>query len=300
MQSMTGYASKTSQASVTGIPVELEWELRAVNGRGLDIRLRLPDMLGFVEQALRARLGEQVSRGNISVSLKLRHAGSAAQGQLDHTALNALLDALKTVCAQAQAQDITLQPPSALDLLGWRNVMPATQDFAALDREALSGVVVNGFAELLDDFVAMRAREGHNLATILAAQIDQVAGLTAAARALLPDRAAAMAAHLRKALEQVQDATKLDPARLEQEIALIAVKADVTEELDRLEAHCAAARELLGEKGPVGRKLDFLMQEFNREANTLCSKAQHIGLTRIGLDLKTVIDQMREQVQNLE
>lgn len=300
MQSMTGYASKTSQASVTGIPVELEWELRAVNGRGLDIRLRLPDMLGFVEQALRARLGEQVSRGNISVSLKLRHAGSAAQGQLDHTALNALLDALKTVCAQAQAQDITLQPPSALDLLGWRNVMPATQDFAALDREALSGVVVNGFAELLDDFVAMRAREGHNLATILAAQIDQVAGLTAAARALLPDRAAAMAAHLRKALEQVQDATQLDPARLEQEIALIAVKADVTEELDRLEAHCAAARELLGEKGPVGRKLDFLMQEFNREANTLCSKAQHIGLTRIGLDLKTVIDQMREQVQNLE
>ncbi|MCC5991204.1 MAG: YicC family protein [Rhodobacteraceae bacterium] len=297
---MTGFASRTSQARVGDIPVELEWELRSVNGRGLDLRLRLPDTLGFMEPALRAQLGERIARGNLSLALKLRHAGAAPLGQVDRTALEAALDALNIVAEQAQAQGVALQPPSALDLLGWRAIMPMTQDFAALDRNALSGAVLAGFASLVDDFVAMRAREGQSLAALIGAQLDEVVRLTAAARAILPDRAEAMAEHLRKALEHLRDPVQLDPARLEQEVALIAVKGDVTEELDRLKAHCAAARDLLGTDGPVGRKLDFLMQEFNREANTLCSKAQHIALTRIGLDLKTVIDQMREQVQNLE
>lgn len=300
MQSMTGYASKTTQSEISDIPLELEWELRSVNGRGLDIRLRLPDTLGFVEPTLRAQIGARIARGNLSLSLKLRHAGAAPLGQLDPAALHAVLEALNTVSEQAQAQGVALHPPSALDLLGWRNVMPVAQDFATLEQEALVQVVMAGFTALLDDFVAMRAREGQSLAALIGAQLDEVARLATAARAILPERGAAMAEHLRKALEHLRDPVQLDPGRLEQEVALIAVKGDVTEELDRLEAHCAAARDLLGTEGPVGRKLDFLMQEFNREANTLCSKAQHIGLTRIGLDLKTVIDQMREQVQNLE
>jgi uncharacterized protein (TIGR00255 family) len=157
------------------------------------------------------------------------------------------------------------------------------------------------FETLLADFLDMRGREGAALRQVLERQLDEIAALTAQARAVLAPRAESMAAALRTALERVVGTAEgADPDRVAQELALIAVKADVAEELDRLTAHVEAAHTLLQETGPVGRKLDFLTQEFNREANTLCSKAQDRDLTRIGLDLKAVIDQMREQVQNVE
>jgi uncharacterized protein (TIGR00255 family) len=181
--------------------------------------------------------------------------------------------------------------------------MRGVLDTASADHDttALRDAILADFEAPLADFLAMRAAEGAALATILCDQLDQIAALTEQAARAAEARRADMAGVLRAQLARVMDnADGADPSRIAQELALIAVKSDVTEEIDRLRAHVAAARALLAETAPIGRKLDFLSQEFNREANTLCSKAQNTALTAIGLDLKSVIDQMREQVQNVE
>ncbi|MFN4056834.1 MAG: YicC/YloC family endoribonuclease [Roseinatronobacter sp.] len=300
MRSMTGFAAHAHSVEVAGQAYEVEWDIRAVNGRGLDLRLRVPETIGFIEKSIRDLVAAQVARGNVGLSLKLRAAQAPSAAPLDPQALEALLAALDHVNGAAQARGILLQAPSALDLLGWRGVLQTGPDSATFDQAALGPVILESLRALLLAFNTMRAQEGATLSAILSAQLDQIAQAVAQARALLPDRARAQAEALTRALAATTAQTRADPARLEQELALIAVKSDVTEELDRLDAHVATARALLSDPQPVGRKLDFLMQEFNREANTLCSKAQYLDLTRIGLELKTVIDQMREQVQNLE
>ena len=185
------------------------------------------------------------------------------------------------------------------DVLAVRGVLEANQQDD--DTAPLRALILTDLPGLIADFNAMRAAEGAALQTVIAAQLDRIAALTAQAKAEADTRREASASLLRDALARVlSNAEGVDETRLAQELAMLAVKNDVTEELDRLTAHIAAARDLLAEPGPVGRKFDFLMQEFMREANTLCSKAQALALTRIGLDLKTVIDQMREQVQNVE
>jgi len=201
--------------------------------------------------------------------------------------------------AQAEARGLGLAPMTAADLLALKGVVdsgPETQDPAALVAALLARA-----RPLLEAFDTARRAEGAALARVIAAQIDTIAGLTAEARTAATARRTDQIDGLKAALARLSEAAPgVEPGRLEQELALIAVKTDITEELDRLEVHAAAAVELLASREPMGRKLDFLMQEFNREANTLCAKAQSAELTRIGLDLKTVIDQMREQVQNLE
>ncbi len=300
MYSMTGYASHAGTAAIEAALLDWEWEMRAVNGRGLDIRFRLPEGLGALEKLLRDKLAAHLSRGNVSVSLRLRITRADAALGVDAQALSDALAALKLVQSQAEAAGVELRAPTALDLLGWRGVVQHGPDLAALPTDTVLTALSTDFDRLLDAFAQARTNEGAALAVFLAAQLDQIADLTAQARALLQDRSAELRAHFQRALAQVQDAGRADPERVAQELALLAVKTDLTEELDRLEAHCASGRALLVGRGPVGRKLDFLTQEFNREANTLCSKAQHLDMTRIGLDLKTVIDQMREQVQNVE
>ena len=300
MHSMTGYAGGAVSRALDTEIVEWEWDLRAVNGRGLDFRLRLPDGLGRLEKPLRDKLSARVARGNVTLGLRLRLTQGQAGARIDSAVLADVLAALDQVQASAQAKGVLLQAPTALDLLGWRGVLAQGPDLAAMDTDTLDALLLTDFDTVLDAFMAMRQREGQALAEILSAQLDEIARLTQAARALLDQRATDIAAHFRKALAQVQEQSRSDPARIEQELALLAVKADLAEELDRLEAHCAAGRALVQAEEPVGRKLDFLTQEFNREANTLCSKAQHLEMTRIGLDLKAVIDQMREQVQNVE
>ena len=300
MKSMTGYASHVTARSVEGARLDWEWDLRAVNGRGLDLRLRLPEGVGMLEKKLRDKLAARVFRGSVIVSLRLRATHDEAAAPVDVAALDGVLLALDMIQSRAQEAGVLLQAPTALDLLSWRGVMPHGPDIATISPEILETILLEDFDRVLADFTAMRAREGEVLAAVLRAQMDEIARLTAYARALSDQRRDDLRAHFDRALAQVTEATRADPARIEQELALLAVKADLTEELDRLEAHCAAGRALLEASGPVGRKLDFLTQEFNREANTLCSKAQHLEMTRIGLDLKAVIDQMREQVQNVE
>lgn len=300
MYSMTGFASKSTMTELDGIDLVLEWDIRAVNGPGLDIRFRLPESVVFIEKNLREQLAATVSRGTVNVALKVQYHGGAALGMIDHSVLDSVLAGLTAVTAKAQSMGVQLAPPSALDVLGWRSVLPSGQDFAAIDPANLGQIVAADFGLLLEDFNAMRLSEGGELVRILDGVLDQIAALTPAARDILPERRHHVTEVMRKALEHLTEAARPDAARVEQELALIAIKADVTEEIDRLAAHCDAARALLRGGRAAGRKLDFLTQELNREANTLCSKSQHLGLSRIGLDLKAAIDQMREQVQNLE
>jgi len=296
--SMTGFAARKGQGAGHG----WAWDLRSVNGKGLDLRLRVPDWIDGLEAALRTELGRALGRGNVSLSLKVARDGGAegeAALRVNPIVLGAVLRALGVVEDAAMGAGVTLAQATAADVLAVRGVLDMSS--ADEDTAPVRAAILADLPALLADFNAMRAAEGTALNGVIAAQLDRIETLTRAAKAEAEARRDATAAALRDALAKVIANTDgMDEARLTQELALIAVKNDVTEELDRLTAHVAAARDLLAESGPVGRKFDFLMQEFMREANTLCSKAQALALTRIGLDLKTVIDQMREQVQNVE
>ena len=293
--SMTGFAARKGQ----GAGWSWVWDLRSVNGKGLDLRLRVPEWIDGLEPALRSELGKALQRGNVSLTLKVsREQGDAeAALRLNAAGLTAVLEALRQVEDAAMATGVTLAQATAADVLATRGVVEAGG--AEVDTAPLRAAVLADFPALLAAFQAMRAAEGAALAAVIGGQLDVMAGLTADAAKGADARSEAAAVALRAGVARLV-AEGLDETRLAQELALLAVKSDVTEELDRLTAHIAAARALLGEVGQVGRKFDFLMQEFMREANTLCSKAQSLALTRIGLDLKTVIDQLREQVQNIE
>lgn len=295
--SMTGYATRRG----TALGQDWVWDIRSVNGKGLDLRLRLPDGIEGLEAAVRAEAGRAMTRGNVSLSLKIaREAGSEGVLTVNRGVLGSVLAALSEVEAAAMAQGVTLAQATQAEVLAVRGVLEVATE-AATDTGALRTALLDDLAPLLADFAANRAAEGAALAAVLARQLEEIAALVSGARCEAEARRDTTATTLRQNLARVMaDAAGADEGRVAQELALIAVKSDVSEEIDRLTAHIAAARALLAESAPVGRKFDFLTQEFMREANTLCSKAQSMGLTRIGLDLKTVIDQMREQVANVE
>lgn len=297
LRSMTGFAARTGEVALASERVSFQMDMRGVNGRGLELRLRLPEGFEAQETPWRAQIAAQVARGNVALTLRLGRAEGAGASRLDLDALERALVMIAQVQACAAARGLDLAKPRPEGILALRGVLEAGGERAdpASSAEALSAELT----ALLVEFDAARQSEGATLAAIIAAQIDQVAALVTAARAHLPERAAQQAEALSAALARLGDAGA-DPARVAQELALLAIKTDITEELDRLDAHITAARALVATGGPVGRRLDFLTQEFNREANTLCAKAQSPALTRIGLDLKAVIDQMREQVQNVE
>ncbi len=290
--SMTGYATAEGAAA----DQRRVWEIRSVNARGLDIRLRLPEGLGALEAPLRKLLSERLARGSVNLSLRLSRAEDGGSPAIDPTALEAALAALARVRAAAEAQGMAMAHPSPADILALRGVTDAAGPADAPD----AGTLLQEAARLLDAFAEMRLAEGAQLARILDAQLDRIAALTEAAVGAAAARGDRQAETFRANVAKLLETTDLDEDRIAQELALLAVKSDVTEEIDRLRAHVSAARALLAAGGPIGRKLDFLMQEFNREANTLCSKSGDAKLTAIGLDLKLAIDQTREQVQNVE
>jgi len=271
-----------------------------VNARGLDLRLRLPEGMVALETAARAALATRLSRGAVTLTLRLSRTDAAQAAGIDLSALDRALLALGTVQERAAALGVMLAPPTAAEVLAQRGVV-GTPPGAEGEDQALTVALSADLDLLLVDFLAMRRTEGATLRLVLQAQLDEIAALIGAGRLAAQARIPESREVLRNALQRVLGAAAgIDEGRVAQELALIAIKADITEEIDRLGAHVAAARTLLDDPRPVGRKLDFLAQEFNREANTLCSKAQSEMLTRIGLDLKSVIDQMREQVQNVE
>jgi uncharacterized protein (TIGR00255 family) len=303
IQSMTAFAGRSGAQG----PHAWTWDLRGVNARGLDLRLRLPEAMPALEATVRAALSASLARGSITLNLRLTRLDPATSIALDEAHLDRVLAALARIAARAGAAGLALAPPTAADILAIRGVAPATAPEPASDTasdtadDSLATALRGDLDALIADFIQMRRAEGAALADVIAQQLDRIEALVAEATTIAESRRAETRAALRTALRRVfEDIPEVDEARLAQELALLAVRSDVTEELDRLTAHVAAARALLHEPGPQGRKLDFLAQEFNREANTLCSKAQSADLTRAGLDLKAVIDQMREQIQNVE
>ena len=297
LKSMTGFASATG----TFVSWSWTWELRSVNGKGLDLRLRVPDWIDGLEIGLRKALGAVASRGNVTLSLRITREEEAG-GTLSVNAgvLQSVLDAMAVIETQAMDAGLSLAPSKASDIVTMRGILDQ-KAIGEQDTKPLSKALLAQADELIASFDAMRQSEGGALAIVLKGQLSEIETLTTSANETAKLRAVDVAGTLQRNLAKIITNTdNLDQDRVSQELALLAVKADITEEIDRLAAHVKAAETLLAEDGPVGRKMDFLMQEFNREANTLCSKAQNAELTRIGLALKVLIDQMREQVQNVE
>ena len=292
--------SMTAVASRTGVLGNLTWawDIRSVNARGLDLRLRIPDSLDGLEAHLRKTLGAALARGNVTLNLRLAREEGASTLSVDPAQLDVVLQALDQVQERAFEMGVTLAQPNAADVLNQRGVLTTAK--TERDDADLIKALTADFEPLLAALQDMRGAEGAALHQVVTVQIDEIETLVADAAHAANARKPAMEKTLKTALQRVAEAVDFDQPRIAQELALIAVKADVTEEIDRLIAHIAAARALLASDGPIGRKLDFLSQEFNREANTLCAKAGSPALTAIGLSLKSVIDQMREQIQNVE
>ncbi|MBB3930880.1 uncharacterized protein (TIGR00255 family) [Kaistia hirudinis] len=293
LMSMTGFA----RAAGAGFGYRWAWELRSVNGKGLDVRLRLPPGQDHLDQPARERIGGRLHRGSLQASLSLQREASATKLKVNEELLASLLELMRRVGAE-----IAAAPPTLDGILAIRGVVETVD--AEDDPEAVAAVSARILDDLdiaLAELVVARAREGAQLGAILGARLDEVDRLRAAAETAPARTPEAIRVRLAEQVANLLGASPaLDPDRLYQEAALLATRADIREELDRLEAHVGAARALLAEGGAVGRKLDFLAQEFNRETNTLCSKANDRSLTAIGLELKAAVDQLREQVQNLE
>lgn len=293
-QSMTGFAHQTGE----GAGHSWVWEMRGVNGKGLDLRLRLPDGIEGLEAYVRQAAGKVLARGNIQINLRLGRESGAQKLRVDDAQLAAVLDAMSAIESDAMARGLSLAPSTAADIVGLRGIL--TDEPEQTDPADLADALKSSFDAALAAFVAMRQTEGAAMAEILTRHLSEIETLVTQAGEAAQARAPAQAERMKAQMARVLDEADIDPQRLAQELAVIAVKSDITEEIDRLRAHVTAARDLLQDPGAVGRKLDFLSQEFNREANTLCSKSGDAALTQIGLALKTTIDQMREQVQNVE
>ncbi len=293
LQSMTGYARATG--AVPGVSFVVE--LKSVNGRGLDLRMRLAPGLDALEGEIRRAIGRSITRGSLTVTLAVDREGEGGRVVVNHQALDAVLEGFRWLETRVDAER-----PRLDGILALRGVLEQHESpLPADEEEALNRAILAAVEQAVAGLVSARREEGARIAAILLERIDEIAALTKAAE-IHPGRSRdAILARLRQQVAELLEASPaLSEERLAQEAMLLATKADIREELDRLVAHIAAARQLVAGGGPVGRKLDFLSQEFNREANTLCSKSNDVALTAIGLDLKAVIDQLREQVQNIE
>lgn len=272
------------------------WEVRGVNGRGLEMRFRTPPGFDALEAALRKFTQSKLKRGTINAGLNLKTEAGDSNIRINEAALKTATQALKKV-----QLDIECAPPSADGILSLRGVLEQGEtDVDPETRKALEQALSKSFVDAIEKLISARREEGAALEAMLSQHLEEVADLTEKAAVHAEATPGAIRDKLHKQLQELLTGSPIPEERLAQEAALLAVRADVREELDRLRAHIEAGRALLKRSGAIGREFDFLVQEFNREANTLCSKASDMELKHLGLDLKKVIDQMREQVQNVE
>ena len=293
LSSMTGFARGHG---VSG-PYAWAWEVKSVNGKGLDLRLRLPPGWDAIEAPVRARAAQSLARGSIQASLTVDRSGVLPVVHVNTAVLEAVL-----ATARALALRVEAAPPSLDGLLALKGVMEVGEAEEREDeRRGAEVAVIGGFTAVIEALAEMRCHEGAALGRILAVRLGEITALVQRAEVAPGRRPQAIQARLAEQVAALlSQSDRFDPDRLHQEAILIAVKADVREELDRLAAHIAQAQQLIDGGGAVGRRLDFLAQEFNREANTLCAKANDVELTNIGLELKAAVEQFREQVQNVE
>ena len=293
LSSMTGFARSQGASG----PYAFEWELKSVNAKGFDLRMRLPPGWDEIEALAKKRAGEVLSRGTVYANLNMKRANAASAVRVNEDVLASVVRV-----ASMLAGKIDAVAPSVDGLLSIKGVIEIVEPESdeAEDKAAMVAAAA-AFDEALADLVAMRRREGMALGQILIQRMDEIEILAKRAEAAPGRKPEAVRARLAEQIAALLESfDRFDADRLTQEALLIAAKADIREELDRIASHISQAREMIGKGGPVGRRLDFLAQEFNREVNTCCSKSNDIELTNTGLEMKNVVEQFREQVQNLE
>jgi uncharacterized protein (TIGR00255 family) len=293
LKSMTGFARADGVHGDTS----WFWEVRSVNGRSLDLRLRLPSGLERLEADTRSLCQEKLARGNCTISLAVKRETGLMEIRLNEAALT------QALAVAERARGLSDLKAARLDtLLAMRGVVETAEPQESEEEQAaLAHALLAGLAAALNQLVRARAAEGERLQRVIEKQLGTIEELVGRATTAVARQPEMLAARLKEQIARLSETgVSLEPERLHQEALLLAAKADIQEELDRLRAHVAAANELIASGEPAGRKLEFLAQEFNREANTICSKASDIEISRTGLELKSVIDQLREQVQNIE
>ena len=293
LSSMTGFARSHGASG----PYTFEWELKSVNAKGFDLRMRLPPGWDELEALAKKRAGELLSRGTVYANLTVKRTGAAQGIQINEDVLASIVRVAGELAARIDAV-----APSIDGLLGIKGVIEVVEPESNEDEDKAAKVAVAAALEqALNDLVQMRQREGATLGQILIQRMDEIEALAKKAEAAPGRKPEAMRARLAEQVAALLETSeRFDADRLNQEALLIAAKADIREELDRIASHVSQVREMIGKGGPVGRRLDFLAQEFNREVNTCCSKSNDIELTNTGLEMKSVVEQFREQVQNLE
>jgi uncharacterized protein (TIGR00255 family) len=293
LSSMTGFARGHGVVGSYG----WGWELKSVNAKGLDLRLRLPPGWDAIEVPARAHATEKLARGTVYANLTVERKGAVATVKVNEPVLAAVLAKLKGLQGVVEAA-----PPTLDGILALKGVIEVTEeDESEDDRRAAEAVILKGFDQALAELIGMRQAEGVTLGRLLSTRLDEIAALAARAEAAPGRKPEAIKTRLAEQVATLLSASqRFDTDRLYQEAIMLASKADIREELDRLASHVAQAQKLLKQGGAVGRRLDFLAQELNRESNTLTAKAHDVDLTNIGLELKSVVEQFREQVQNLE
>jgi uncharacterized protein (TIGR00255 family) len=293
LSSMTGFARSHGASG----PYAFEWELKSVNAKGFDLRMRLPPGWDELETFAKKRAGEVLSRGTVYANLNVKRTNPASTVRVNEDVLASVVKV-----ASLLAGKIDAVAPSVDGLLGIKGVIELVEpESDEAEDQAARTAAAAAFDEALANLVAMRQREGSALGQILIQRMDEVEMLAKRAEAAPGRKPEAIRARLAEQIATLLESSdRFDPDRLTQEALLIAAKADIREELDRIASHISQVREMIGKGGPVGRRLDFLAQEFNREVNTCCSKSNDIELTNTGLEMKNVVEQFREQVQNLE
>ncbi|EIC19882.1 TIGR00255 family protein [Thiorhodovibrio frisius] len=290
IKSMTAFARRQTG----GASGELSWEIRSVNHRFLEPNLRLPEELRGLDPDVRERLSARLSRGKIDCTLRfVAPTGGGVELRINEPLLSQVLSAAERIAAR-MGDSRAPSTPSVMDLLRWPGMLEESEP----DMDSLNTAARALFDDTLTELIAAREREGTRLRALIEQRSERLAALVAEARARMPQLLDEMRRRISGRLAEVRG--ELDPNRLEQEMVLLAQRCDVDEEMDRLSGHIEEVRRTLAGEGPVGRRLDFLMQELNREANTLGSKSSDATLTRIAVDMKVLIEQMREQIQNLE
>jgi len=293
LSSMTGFARSHGASG----PYTFEWELKSVNAKGFDLRLRLPPGWDDIEAPAKKRAGELLTRGTVYANLNVKRANAVAQVRINEDVLAAVVKVAGQVAGKIDAV-----APSVDGLLAIKGVIEVVEPESSEEEDtAAKAAAMIAFEQALTNLVEMRRREGATLGQVLSQRMNEIERLAKRAEAAPGRKPEAIRARLAEQIATLLEASdRFDQDRLTQEALLIATKADIREELDRIASHIAQARDMLGKGGPVGRRLDFLAQEFNREVNTCCSKSNDIELTNTGLEMKNVVEQFREQVQNLE
>ena len=294
---MTGYASGSVQAN----SVLLDFEIKSVNSKSLDLKIFLPEYLSVFENELRQIVLKKISRGSVFLKIKLNHQTEHQNNYvLNDKVLQNVFEKIENIERICDEKNIPLEPLKALDFLAVKGVWEENKN-SSTNVDDIKKIVLDKVEELVVSLMQTRKKEGQGLHSILSEKLSSLIELRKAAEKTLPARSNHLKKNFKSTIDGIiSETSKIDENKVEQEIAIIAIKLDITEELDRLKVHIESMQDLLSSSGVVGKKLDFLSQELNREVNTICSKSQYSDLTKLGIEMKTVVDQFREQIQNVE